>query len=311
VRHRMVVGIVAVACVAGLLIGPMAGPVSATAAATCGSGRVSYNAVKGTISQPLVRCTNPTGTGGGGSAVLGFRTGSLVIGWNHTGRTVMKLHRSIGARPNYCPQCDLFEIVTARVTGGTGAALTRFPVGTKYRERLCATRAGAYSLYPGSRITMSAPPASGEIRTTDYLTSYGYPDNNPPSSDAICCSVLHQRAGGTGTYADPITIAASGGSTRSSLQFPPGTRFYFPNVRRYFIVEDSLGTPVESPTHLDQWAGGDDGSSGSATLACEDAVTGHFLVIRNPASTYAVVPGALVHQNTCTAQYGNTVTSSG
>jgi hypothetical protein len=203
----------------------------------------------------------------------------------------------------------VFEIVAGKVIGGTGAALKRFPAGSKYREKLCVTPTGGLSVYPGSKITISVS-NGGEVRTTDYLTSYGYPDNNPPDSDTICCSVIHQTAGGTGTSADPITIAASGGSTSSSLQFPPGTRFYVPNVRRYFIVEDSLGTPFESPTHLDQWAGGDDGSSASATLACEDAVTGDFLVIKNPAPNYAVVSGPLVQHNVCTAQYGNSVVSS-
>src|SRR5262249_39093747 len=54
----------------------------------------------------------------------------------------------------------------------------------------------------------TTPPISNSNETafTAYITGYGWPDNTPPSAN-ISNPVVHQSAGGTGTYADPITIA--------------------------------------------------------------------------------------------------------
>jgi chitinase len=53
---------------------------------------------------------------------------------------------------------------------------------------------------------------------TAYLTGYGYPDNTPANSDAIAYpNVQHSVAGGTGTYANPVSMATAitttGGTT--------------------------------------------------------------------------------------------------
>src|SRR5437763_17196568 len=39
-----------------------------------------------------------------------------------------------------------------------------------------------------------------------YVTLYGFVDNSPPSA-IISNPVIHQKAGGTGTFSDPITFA--------------------------------------------------------------------------------------------------------
>lgn len=155
--------------------------------------------------------------------------------------------------------------------------------------------------------TSSTSPSAGEQRFASYITGYGYPDNNPPNSATICCPSVHQSAGGTGTVADPITVAVSNGP-----QFPTGTRFYVPNVRAYFVAEDAIGdTASASLPHLDLWAGGLDGSSAASVIGCENAITGNWTVARNPATSYAVVAGPLTQHGVCRTQYGNSFVAAG
>jgi len=94
------------------------------------------------------------------------------------------------------------------------------------------------------------------------------------------------------------------------MDWEQGTKFYMPYLKRYFIVEDTCGdgsTPQNGPCHtgypsnattwLDIWVGG--GSlDKSASDACMDKITGVHPVIKNPASTYAVVSGEVT--NNCT-----------
>lgn len=167
------------------------------------------------------------------------------------------------------------------------------------------------------------PTSTNEITHLNvYTTGYGYPDNTPKNSAAISNPVLHQSAGGTGTFSDPITLAVghsiSGGT--DTLDFAKGTKFYIPNLRRYFLVEDTCGdgnSPQNGPCHnvstadqgstlwLDLWVGGV-GKTSSGTIACEDAITSLHTVIENPSANYAVVAGE-VYNGTCSQQYGNTL----
>ncbi|MEY9854498.1 hypothetical protein ABH935_000095 [Catenulispora sp. GAS73] len=117
--------------------------------------------------------------------------------------------------------------------------------------------------------------ASGTTEQT-FLTFYGWWDNTPPGG-VISYPQIHQTAGGTGTYSDPITFA-----TDSSEQ-PPGTIVYVPRVGKYFIMEDSCEEcsadwtghgPNGGPNlrHLDLWLGGQGGNAFKA-IECEDALT--------------------------------------
>jgi hypothetical protein len=147
--------------------------------------------------------------------------------------------------------------------------------------------------------------SGSEVRISGaYVTGYSWYDNNPPGSAAISNPVIHQQAGGTGSFADPITVAIN------VPQFPWGTKFYIPNVRAYFIAEDTIGNSPGSPPHLDLWVGGKTSSQSSAN-SCMNKITGNYLVIRNPASNYAVVSGPLSANNTCRQTFGNTVVTSG
>ena len=165
---------------------------------------------------------------------------------------------------------------------------------------------------------VTAPVSNGsEVRVTAYTTGYGWPDNTPPGG-AISNPVIHSTAGGTGTYADPITLAVGHSiiSGQDILDYAAGTKFYIPNLRKYFIVEDTCGDgnqPQNGPCHtgyqghvwVDMWVGGQ-GLSSQGTLACEDTITDLHTIIENPASNYAVVPGP-VYSGTCATQFGETV----
>jgi hypothetical protein len=155
-------------------------------------------------------------------------------------------------------------------------------------------------------VPVSGPALSkGEVQMKAYITGYSYWDNTPPGSMDISNGIVHNKAGGTGTYSDPITIAVghtiSGG--RDTLDYPAGTKFYFPFVQKYVIVEDTCGdgnTPQNGPCHtgyqgypwLDLYVGGDTASK-SASNDCMDDLTEIHTIIKNPGPTYPVVTGAL------------------
>ena len=146
---------------------------------------------------------------------------------------------------------------------------------------------------------------SQEVRFEAFLTGYSYWDNTPPGSAAIAHPVVHQRAGGTGTYDDPITLAVGhriDGFNRS-IDYPVGTRFYFQALRKYAIVEDLCGDgnrPQDGPCHtgrngrpwLDLYVDGKDNPR-QASETCMNRLTRFHTVIQNPAPSYPVVAGAL------------------
>jgi hypothetical protein len=139
-----------------------------------------------------------------------------------------------------------------------------------------------------------ATPTPTPRTVTAYITGYTWYDNSPPGSAAIARPVLHRTAGGVGTYADPITLAV--GYSNGRLQFPAGTRFYLPNLRKYFIVEDICGacrtTPAGTAYKLDLWLDGRTLSRAQAR-SCAYGVTGREPVVRNPPRGLAVRAGAI------------------
>jgi hypothetical protein len=167
---------------------------------------------------------------------------------------------------------------------------------------------------PAVEIRSSSPAkAGGEVRFISYTTGYASGDNTPPGSTRVTIGTSNGKAGGRGTYDDPITLAV-GHSIINGVDIPdylPGTKFYVPNLRRYFSAQDSCGDgdrPQTGPCHtgyrghvwLDIYIGD---VSGSVSTKCEKSITGLHLVIQNPAPNYAVVPGA-VFDNGC-VRYGD------
>jgi LysM repeat protein len=163
------------------------------------------------------------------------------------------------------------------------------------------------------------PEPTNEIRFNAFVTAYTYWDNTPPGSADIALPVIHNKADGTGTYADPITMAVGHVITngKSTPDYTAGTLFYMPYLQRYFIVEDVCGDgskPQNGPCHtgypsnakawLDIWIDGQDGSKSSSNN-CAYAITDVHAVIQNPAPNYKVVAGP-VYDGGCSAQFGET-----
>lgn len=141
---------------------------------------------------------------------------------------------------------------------------------------------------------------------TVFLTGYSYWDNTPPGSAIIGRPVIHQTAGGTGTYRDPITLAVGWRILFDwhLEDFTPGTRFYIPKLRKYAVVEDLCGDglkPQDGPCHIG-WKGHTwldiyvDGSTTDTETAdrCMARLTGIQDVIINPRPEYRVAPGRIV-----------------
>jgi hypothetical protein len=214
-------------------------------------------------------------------------------------------------------------VIAQGVRGATWSRSNSTPVIRAARATPAPGTPGSSSPPGGS----PTPPTGSPARDlTAYVTGYDYWDNTPPGSPVISNPVIHKVAGGTGTWQDPTTVAVGHSiiNGQDILDWAAGTRFYIPNLRRYFIVEDTCGDgpdPQDEPCHdlstaphgaqtwLDVWVDGSQMSQ-SAANNCEDEITHLQLVIENPAADYAVVPGSIAGSS-CTQQYGNTVVVAG
>lgn len=133
--------------------------------------------------------------------------------------------------------------------------------------------------------------SGGGQRSTAFITGYTYWDNSPPGSAQIARPQIHDRAGGTGTWKDPITVAVGFGP-----RFPFGTRFYLPELKKYFIVEDLCGACSDGRNGgaytLDIWLDGSNTSSGAAS-SCAARITGTAPAIKDPSSNLPVDSGSV------------------
>jgi hypothetical protein len=148
-----------------------------------------------------------------------------------------------------------------------------------------------------------------------YVTLYGFVDNSPPSA-IISNPVIHQQAGGTGTFADPETFATD------IHEEKPGTIVYYSFLKKYFIMEDTCtecskdfntsagngDNPVPPRAghrwRIDLWAGGDKRSlkqpDKNDLLNCEDNLTQNNggTVIVNPPNNLPVDTTPVYNVNT-------------
>jgi 3D (Asp-Asp-Asp) domain-containing protein len=150
---------------------------------------------------------------------------------------------------------------------------------------LCAVVAAIVPMVASARSIRTGTPT----RMVIELTGYSFQDNSPSNSNDICCGVVHKKAGGRGTFSDPITVAAPG-SARST-ETPIGTRFYLPSVNRYVVVEDS-GASKMSRVHLDVYVDGKD-LPRRFSDNCMSEITGKVAAIKNPGPGMPVTPGPL------------------
>jgi hypothetical protein len=137
------------------------------------------------------------------------------------------------------------------------------------------------------------------------ITFYGWPDNSPPGN-SIAHPVIHQHAGGDGTYCNPTTFATERSNNK---QIPYGIKIYVPFLRQYFIREDlcaASGPPTGSGSNgcyklwFDLWVGGTAKSKARDVVKCERMLTPHqqVSVVLYPRNGMPVkFPGPLYRNN--------------
>ncbi|TVZ76737.1 hypothetical protein [Streptomyces sp. BK340] len=125
--------------------------------------------------------------------------------------------------------------------------------------------------YAGLFLAASLGPVLGLLGGSDAsaseaadvnVTFYGAADNDPGGSTQISNPSVHDKAGGTGTFDDPITFAAGEGS------YQPGTKIYYPALKKYFVMEDSCADCGANHVDLYMGSANDDG-----IVQCEQAST--------------------------------------
>jgi hypothetical protein len=123
----------------------------------------------------------------------------------------------------------------------------------------------------------SATDAAAGTTYAMYVTFYGWDDNSPPGGAIAFAKsdgypTVHDVAGGTGSYADPLTFATD------RLELAVGTIVYLPFLRKYAMMEDDC---AECDTdwasgmkrHVDVWMNSNGAEKASALYACEDRWT--------------------------------------
>jgi hypothetical protein len=145
-------------------------------------------------------------------------------------------------------------------------------------------------------------PGGGSTGTSRQvqITFYGSYDNDPKGSLGIAHPVIHQEAGGTGTYADPLTFASPAGTGA----YKWGQIIYVPSVQKYFIREDECAVSWTAPDGcgdvdmVDLYVGNP--SSVEAVTKCEEALTvdGDSVIILDPDPNRTVDPTPLWNQST-------------
>jgi len=129
------------------------------------------------------------------------------------------------------------------------------------------------------------------------VTAYGWWDNDPPGSATIAFPSLngkrtHFRAGGVGSYDDPITFAAD------PKVFKKGTMIYIPRLMKFFIMEDICGAALKrkegEPPIVDIWIGGTATSDRDDLTEAEENLTRETeKILVNPHNSFSCDPAPL------------------
>jgi hypothetical protein len=206
------------------------------------------------------------------------------------------------ARPRAMRRALLVVVVTAigvvaLVIGWVAAApLTNPPAPSAAPVAPATTSAPRPSATPAPTPTQAPPGRTWSV----VVTFYGAADNDPPGSTEIAHPNDHHReAGGTGTYADPLSLAAD------PRALPVGTRVYYPPLQKYFVMEDDCAQCITDwrssrTPHIDLWTGN---FAGRGIIACEDALTpdGRVPVEVNPPPGRPVNTSPLYNGRGCSA----------
>ena len=124
--------------------------------------------------------------------------------------------------------------------------------------------------------------AGGGTTDSVYMTFYGWWDNSPAGA-SIAYPSIHQLAGGTGTFTDPVTFASV------KAEYPAGTKLYAASIKKYLVMEDLCGACQTDwnnsmSRRVDVWMNSDAQSNKSALASCENKKTQMTTVQVNPPS---------------------------
>jgi hypothetical protein len=151
---------------------------------------------------------------------------------------------------------------------------------------------------PQSSATVAPAVEQQGLRQQAEVTFYAAADNDPPGSAEIAYpNSRHVVAGGTGTYADPLSLATDPRELR------PGVVVYYPPVQKYFVMEDDCAECIDDwsakrTPHVDLWMSG---TADPAVQTCEAALTpdGLDTIIVNPPADLPVDPKPLYADGRC------------
>jgi len=134
---------------------------------------------------------------------------------------------------------------------------------------------------PGPTPPPTPAPGPGDA-TLVTLTFYGARDNCPPGGDIAYPKsdgnpTVHDKAGGTGSWADPITFAGADPKQTTGSPVTIGQRVYVPHLQKYFCMEDECEECTHNwkkamKIHIDLFIGPSELVNGSI-IACEDTLT--------------------------------------
>ncbi len=281
-------------------------------------------------------CTNDTVPSGAALSPLSGSGTSAVTTSNHCTFTWAKTTLKAGASTtfNYSTDATNFSAATnvaATALGSSGGGSSGGGSSSGGSSSGGSSSGGSSSSSGGGTATCGCNGQSGCAQWEQvYITWYGFNDNSCTTESQHDCDDIaypgygpkkHQVATeGVGTYDDPITAAASdqGWETAGGATLQPGTIIYNPEVKKYFIMEDSClecgdeykchvssddtddpnppsGCKAGTYKHIDFWMGPDFQQDASTLNDCEDNSTigdpynGPGTVLINPPPNLPVV----------------------
>ena len=164
----------------------------------------------------------------------------------------------------------LLALALAGCASPTPAAATSTSIRASSSTQAATPSLTAPAVTPSTRgvaPSASSPPA---VQRKVEVTFYAAADNDPPGSAQIAYpNSRHASAGGSGTVADPLSLATDPREIR------PGVLVYYPPVRKYFVMEDDCAPCIDQwsqdrTPHVDLWMSN---STAPAVQDCEAALT--------------------------------------
>ena len=153
-----------------LILVPLVQPASAAVTARCATRVVQPPpaASAGLLSTAILGgCTPVSATGGSGVAVTNLVTHVSTTTWaEHKGTTIERVGAFAGAGPSRCPEGTRLFVITGRIIGGSGAAMSVLRLGLEVSARVCVSAHAPATAEPGSFFRFNGSGNPGVTTTT-------------------------------------------------------------------------------------------------------------------------------------------------